>query len=128
MTQDTYRSAYDEATVELRAIVVQFEALHQRKVQLEGVIEALRPLIEEAVLSQSVYTETAAVDETAPFLVQQEEEMAMPETTETVLQPTFVETSNDPFQQRIDNALRHGFTSRDSRVLSLGLNGLLTRA
>ena len=47
---------------------------------------------------------------------------------EALTEVEMADTSADPFQRRIDNALRQGFGGRDSRVLSLGLNGLLTRA
>jgi hypothetical protein len=45
MRQETYRFALDEATAELRDIVVKFEALRSRKEQIEAAVEALRPFI-----------------------------------------------------------------------------------
>ncbi len=137
MTQDTFRFAYEEANAELREILAQFEQLRLRKVQMEQVVEALRPLLSEApavaIAAEIQTAEPAPVAEPAPFLVQQSAEVTpqpVPETATAVeaYQPEPAEESTDPFQRRIDNALRQGFGGRDSRVLSLGLNGLLTRA
>ncbi|HVZ83628.1 MAG TPA: hypothetical protein VG893_08130, partial [Terracidiphilus sp.] len=116
---------------ELLDITRQFEALNQRKAQLEAVVEALRPLFMDAPEAAVAPAEFKA-PEIAPFLVQSVETAEEP-----VLEPAVVgyeepavyaEESSDPFQRRIDNALRQGFGGRDSRVMSLGLNGLLTRA
>jgi hypothetical protein len=133
MTQETYRFAYDEANAELREIVTQFELLEARKEQIEHVVEALKALIAEAPLA-----ETASADvESAPYLLQSVAET----TTESIApesfpEPSFepepayaaAEQSSDPFQRRIDNALRHGLGARESRVLPRALNGLLSRA
>lgn len=153
MTQDTYRFAYEEASAELREIVGQFEQLRLRKTQMEQVIEALRPLLSD-VTAAAIATELqvpemlsfetdapetmpleANESESTPFLVQSSAEVVPDAAAATepvmdamtaVTEPS--EESVDPFQRRIDNALRQGFGGRDSRVLSLGLNGLLTRA
>lgn len=135
MTQDTYRFAFDEANAELREIVAQFEQLQLRKTQMEQVVEALRPLLSDAPAA-AIAAEVRAPEEAA-YLVEQHAEAA-PEATpepepllvEAYKEPDaeLVEESADPFQRRIDNALRQGFGGRDARVLSLGLNGLLTRA
>jgi hypothetical protein len=46
-----------------------------------------------------------------------------------IAEPAYaVEQSSDPFQRRIDNALRHGLGSRESRILPRALSGLLSRA
>lgn len=136
MTQDTYRFAYEEANAELRDILAQFEQLSLRKAQMEQVVEALRPLLSEApaaaIAAEFQSADPTPAAESAPFLVQQSVEAA----PEPVIEPATAEAydsemtdeSADPFQRRIDNALRQGFGGRDSRVLSLGLNGLLTRA
>ena len=132
MTQETYRFAYDEANAELREIVTQFEQLEARKEQIEQVVEALKALLAEAPL-----TETASVEaESAPYLVQSlAETTTEPITTESFPEPAFepepayaAEQSSDPFQRRIDNALRHGLGARESRILPRALNGLLSRA
>ena len=117
MTQETYRFAYEEATSELRDIAGQFEALCVRKTQVEQVIEALRALMNEgqpaeSVLDRQIGAEPSApfVDPT-PFLVQTSvEAMATPEPMgEPEPEPVYAEQSSDPFQRRIDNALKHGF-------------------
>ncbi len=133
MTQETYRFAFEEANAELRDIAVQFEQLRLRKAQMEQVVEALRPLLSDAPVTADAVAAEVKAAEPAPFLVQQSAEL----TEEPVLplslkssseEPAYAEQSSDPFQRRIDNALRHGFGGRDSRVMSLGLNSLLTRA
>jgi hypothetical protein len=130
MTQDTYRFAYDEACAELREILGQFNQLRARKDQMEQVVEALRPLLSD-VPSDEVAPSQPAV-ETAPFLVQQVADVSpdptFAVTPEAVSEAAEVESSSDPFQRRIDNALRHGFGSRESKVMPRALNGLLSRA
>lgn len=134
MTQETYRFAFEEANAELVEILAQFEQLRLRKTQMEQVVEALRPLLSDepvAAVAVAMAAETKAV-EAAPFLVQQSaertEEPVLQPSIEATEEPEYAEQSSDPFQRRIDNALRHGFGGRESRVMSLGLNGLLTRA
>jgi hypothetical protein len=130
MTQDTYRFAYDEANAELREIVGQFELLRARKEQIEQVVAALKVVMDEA----SSGTETIPAEEPAPFLVQTVE-MPEPEPRESYAavalepEPAYAgDQSSDPFQRRIDNALRHGLGSRDARILPRAVNGLLSRA
>lgn len=147
MTQDTYRFAYEEANSELNEIMAQFERLQLRKTQMEQVVEALRPLLSDAPAA-AIAAEMQPAAEAVPFLVQSAvetpyesvaAEAAVETAPEAALAPAMEaftaepetelsDESSDPFQRRIDNALRQGFGSRDSRVLSLGLNGLLTRA
>lgn len=129
MTQDTYRFAYEEANAELREISGQFEQLLVRKERVEQVIEALRPLLGDVPAVEASVNLQAS--EAAPFLVETQQIVAdaTPEVVpEPVSEPAFAEQSSDPFQRRIDNALRHGFGSKDSRVLPRALNGLLSRA
>jgi seryl-tRNA synthetase len=129
MTQDTYRFAYEEANAELREISGQFEQLLVRKERVEQVIEALRPLLGDVPAVEASVNLQAV--EVAPFLVETQQIVAdaTPEVVpEPVSEPAFAEQSSDPFQRRIDNALRHGFGSKDSRVLPRALNGLLSRA
>ena len=146
MPQDTYRFAYEEANSELREIAGQYESLRARKERVEQVLNALRPLVTETALpeikpevkqeiKEIVAAEKQSV-EPAPFLVQQTEDVvpeaapAIPEfTAEPEPEPVFAaEASSDPFQRRIDNALKHGFGSRESKILPRALNGLLSRA
>ena len=44
MTQDTFRTAYQQATAELLDIQDQFEQLRLKKEKIEKVVEALKPL------------------------------------------------------------------------------------
>jgi hypothetical protein len=130
MTQETYRFAYDEANAELREIVAQFERLEARKEHIEQLVEALRALIEETPAMELSSTDA----ETAPYLVQSVAEPAIEPAQESFPEPSFepepvfAEQSSDPFQRRIDNALRHGLGARESRILPRALNGLLSRA
>jgi seryl-tRNA synthetase len=129
MTQDTYRFAYEEANSELREISGQFEQLLVRKERVEQVIEALRPLLGDVPAVETSVNLQAS--EAAPFLVDTQQIVADPTPEvmpESVSEPVYAEQSSDPFQRRIDNALRHGFGSKDSRVLPRALNGLLSRA
>jgi hypothetical protein len=130
MTQDTYRFALEEASAELREIQGQFEQLRARKESVEQVVEALRPLLldqpTEAITDQQLA-------ETAPFLVQPNSDVlaeGLPQAApDSLPEPAYAgEQSSDPFQRRIDNALKHGLGSRESRVLPRALNGLLSRA
>lgn len=129
MTQDTYRFAYDEANAELREIVGQFEELRARKEQIEQVVAALQVVMDEALPG----AEMIPAAEPTPFLVQTVEILA-PEPRESYAatfeaEPAYAgEQASDPFQRRIDNALRHGLGSRDARILPRSVNGLLSRA
>jgi hypothetical protein len=66
MRQETYRFALDEATAELRDIVIQFEALRSRKEQIEQVVEALRPFIGLQAETPTIETSAPAVEFIAP--------------------------------------------------------------
>ena len=145
MTQETYRFAYEEANSELREILGQFDQLQARKEQIEQVVEALKALLFEGPMAE---TAAASGVEAAPFLVQQAAEASMEAKTEVTqesfpeptlqpepafnadnAEPAYAgEQSSDPFQRRIDNALRHGLGTRESRILPRALNGLLSRA
>jgi len=130
MTQETYRLAYEEASSELKEILGQFEVLRVRREKVQQVVDALKPLLSD----EPIATPT---NDPAPFLVQQSSTVSSepaPVATAEVFpepapepEPAFVESS-DPFQRRIDNALRHGLGSRESRILPRALNGLLSRA
>jgi hypothetical protein len=129
MTQETYRFAYDEANAELRDIISQFQQLQARKEQVEQVVKALQVVMDDLSIDLD------GPSESAPFLVQPAEEPrpeAIPSysalSPEAEPEPAFAAESSDPFQRRIDNALRHGLGSRDARILPRALNGLLSRA
>jgi hypothetical protein len=141
MTQETYRFAYEEANAELREILGQFDQLQARKEQIEQVVDALKALLIEG---PSVDTVAGPETEVAPFLVLQVAEADQEAKTELresfsepvihleptpIAEPAYAgEQSSDPFQRRIDNALRHGLGSRESRILPRSLSGLLSRA
>lgn len=128
MTQETYRFAFEEANSELKEIAGQFEVLRVRKEQVEQVIEALRPLM-DGYVSETVADQQVAADP-APFLVQSTVELISTPAPEAIAEPepVYAEQSSDPFQRRIDNALRHGFGGKESRVMPRALSGLLSRA
>jgi hypothetical protein len=133
MTQETYRFAYEEANAELREILGHFDVLKARKEQMEQVVEALKIVLSGEAPAESMANFTA---EQVPFLVhhqtievttQELKNEPAPE-PEFEPEPAFAEQSSDPFQRRIDMALRHGLGTRESRVLPRSLNGLLSRA
>lgn len=135
MTQETYRLAYEQASTELNDILGQFEVLRIRREKMQQVVEALRPLISDASMTEVA---PVASNESSPFLVQQATPISpdpLPVATTEALpepvaepEPAFASESSDPFQRRIDNALRHGLGARESRILPRALNGLLSRA
>jgi hypothetical protein len=135
MTQETYRFAYDEANAELREILGQFEQLQARKDQMEQVLDALKSLLMEGPLLE---TGSVHAMESVPFLVHHVPDLVVeqkPVAHESFPEPSLEpepayagEQSSDPFQRRIDNALRHGLGSRESRILPRALSGLLSRA
>ena len=131
MTEETYRFAYEEAHAELNDIVGQFELLQARKEQMEQVVEALRVVLAEGESGDGPVTGSS---EQVPFLVHQSVELFPEKKTASEpepafeAEPAFAEQSSDPFQRRIDMALRHGLGARESRVLPRGLSGLLSRA
>jgi len=146
MRQETYRFALDEATAELRDIVVKFEALRSRKEQIEQVVEALRPFV--GLQAQETTVETGArvefeepieqpspepqfsfmqisgpgmeVTTTEPALAEDEQ---VPEPVHVLEEATaeqiayFRQPTADPFQRRIDDAL-WGWQQRPEGLLS----------
>ena len=93
------------------------------------VLKAHDPLIERDVAIK-VLADHTATDPTAlgRFLA---EAKAVGFTFALTLEPEPAyagDQSSDPFQRRIDNALRHGLGSRDARILPRAVNGLLSRA
>jgi hypothetical protein len=137
MTQETYRLAYEEASNELKEILTQFDVLRVRREKIQQVADALKPLLTDGPLPESA---VSAASEPSPFLVQQSSTVPAEPTPAPVAapdafpepaveqEPAFASESSDPFQRRIDNALRHGLGSRESRILPRALNGLLSRA
>ena len=130
MKQETYRFAYEEANAELREIMAHFDVLRHRKEQMEQVVEALKVVL----LNEGKVRDSEAVaQEQVPFIVHQSVEILANDNNLPIPEPAFepepayVESA-DPFQRRIDMALRHGLGSKESRILPRALSGLLSRA
>jgi len=126
MRQEAYRVAYDEATAELNEIIAQFDQLQQRKTRLERLAEVLRPLAE--IDGASSTAAPLAVEPMQEPHEQTEEQNAVPvqevQEPAAVAVPQFAEATSDPFQRRINNALRQGFGSGDGREYSRLFSGL----
>lgn len=130
MTQETYRFAYEEANAELREILAHFELLQSRKEQMEQVVEALKVVL---LNEERAETSDETPVEQVPFIVHQSVEILANNKSESMPEPAFepepvYAESSDPFQRRIDMALRHGLGARESRIMPRGLSGLLSRA
>lgn len=125
MRQDAYRVAYEEANAELKEILNQIDQLQQRQTRLERVAEVLKPLAETDGTIQfaeqppaEIHEQAPPFSEPAPAPVTEAEEPA------AVAVGQFAETASDPFQRRINNALRQGFGSGDGREYSRLFGGL----
>jgi hypothetical protein len=132
MRHETYRFAFDQASAELKDIVVRFDQLRSRKERVERIVEALKPFADlpagapipdELAAAQSLYLipQAEAHLNLSAAPVQREAEVAhaaiqslvepspepvvfaLEETPETVEMPA--EVSRDPFQRRIDSVL-----------------------
>ena len=122
MRQETYRFALDQASAELRDIVVKFEALRSRKEQIEAVVEALRPFI--GLQAETTTIETSPVVEIPePVIEQPSPEPQFTEPVHAFEEASaeqiayFRQPSADPFQRRIDDAL-WGWQQRPEGLLS----------
>ena len=121
MTQDTFRTAYQQANTELWDLQEQFERLRLKKEQIEKVVEALKPFIEldsenfaadQRVTDPSIYLVHEAKEvsaepiqraaEAAPEPVVESAHVAdlVPEPVQYATEP-----SSDPFQRRIESVL-----------------------
>lgn len=114
-------TAYELPALTLNTAMPEVSAAPEVHVEEEAPF--LVPLAAVELTPESV---AAFVQESEPVPAMELMQETKPEPE--IAEPVFAEQSSDPFQRRIDNALRHGFGGKDSRVLSLGLNGLLTRA
>ncbi len=66
MFEAAYRNAFETANAELNEIVVQFDQLRMRKDRIEKMVEALKPLMQEAAQAAPAMTESApAVEQSA---------------------------------------------------------------
>lgn len=122
MTEETFRTAYQQANAELWDLHEQFERLRLKKEQIEKVVEALKPFVElqsgstgadQQASDPSVYLVHEAKDvpsepihpasEPTPEPVLEPVEYAVAATPEPVQYAS--EPSSDPFQRRIESVL-----------------------
>ncbi len=126
MRDDAYRAAFEEANAELKEISSQIDQLQQRQTRLERVAEVLKPLAETTGATQ--FSEPLKIETHHDEAQQFSEPASAPqqENTEPAAVPaaSYAETSSDPFQRRINNALRQGFGSGDGREYSRLFSGL----
>jgi hypothetical protein len=123
MTQETFRTAYQQAHAELSDLQEQFERLRLKKEKIEKVVEALKPLIE---LYATGAVEDKAASDPSLYLIHESKD-AVPEPVQRASQPSpepvleqveysatatsepveyaMESTSSDPFQRRIESVL-----------------------
>jgi hypothetical protein len=111
---DVYRVAYDTANTELGEIVERFEQLRTRKDQIERLVAALKPVVEEdaEAAAAEAHEEEAHQEEAQPIAVAQTAEDSFNSADESQ------EMRADPFQRRIDHVLGIGAGIRDVRKYS----------
>ena len=136
MRQQTYRTAYDEAQAELTDLTAQFDSLRLRKEQIECVLEALKPFTglqsdsateaayavsepEESAFEGIEFTYTQVSGPTGESIQMLSEAPAEPVAIEATPEQLayFRQSSSDPFQKRIDDAL-WGWQQRPEGLLS----------
>ena len=142
MRQDVYRVAYDEAISELSDIINQYEQLRQRKERVEKAVEVLKPLVAangQASSAEQIAPRSSPDDPPPPaepsptsghevlavpaaILQRVEEPISYP-----APQAAAAETTSDPFQRRINNALKQGFGGGESREFARAFAGGLLR-
>ena len=140
MRQDVYRVAYDEAISELSDIINKYEQLRLQKERVEKVVEVLKPLLGANAPASSVEP-TAAVtfpDEPPPTVDPPpnsgQEVVSIPvalmhrmEQPISYPAPQAAEIPPDPFQRRINNALRQGLGGGEGREYARAFAGGLLR-
>ena len=142
MGQGTYRIAYDEAITELSTIVEQFEELRLRKERVEKVVEALKPFVGlqtgiSAEELEPAFAKSEPVQQASQAIIHSISEAGIETPTESIRAPIEIPTetvlvpvaatseavsyygqsSSDPFQRRIDDAL-WGWQQRPEGLLS----------
>jgi hypothetical protein len=126
MRQDVFGVAYQEAKSELLEISSRFEQLRQRKERLQGVIAAIAPMIGVPAPVAPTSAPAAQVAPTAPVPVAISNEhpsAPAPEPVAYTFDKVQVpaagedESSTDPFQRRVRNALKFGSNGRDREGL-----------
>lgn len=103
MRQDVYRVAFDEAHSELLDISTRFEELRRRKESLESVIAALGPMLAgtQAAPAQEALAEATTA---APQAAVGPADYSFNHVPAPL--PEGDETTADPFQRRVRNALK----------------------
>lgn len=142
MRQDVYRVAYDEAITELSEILNKFEQLRLRKERIEKAMDVLKPLLgQSAPASLSDMNPAGPSPEAAPPMMDpspthtaEQQSAAVPSAVMQRIEepisypaPQAADNSSDPFQRRINNALRQGFSSGESREFARSFAGSLLR-
>jgi hypothetical protein len=141
MRPDVYRVAYEEAISELSDILNKFEQLRLRKERVEKAVDVLKPLLGMSASANSVdqnpggSSPDASPQTTDPSPNQGQSATVAPQAAmmQRVDEPISYpvpqaggDTTSDPFQRRINNALRQGFGSGESREYARSFaNGLL---
>ena len=141
MRQDVYRVAYDEAIGELSDIINKYEQLRLRKERVEKVVEVLKPLLGKNTPANSVEATVVATspEEPPPSMDPSpdsgQEVVSVPvamlqRVEEPISYPApqaAADATSDPFQRRINNALRQGFGGSESREYARAFAGGLLR-
>lgn len=122
MTQDTFRTAYQQANSELGDLQEQFERLRLKKEQIEKVVEALKPFIDlhgESIVADQQISDPSIylVHESSNVTPEPIQHIAEPSpepvfepieyTAEVTPEPVqyAMEQSSVPFQRRIESVL-----------------------
>jgi len=119
---DVYRVAYETANTELGEIVERFEQLRTRKDQIERLVAALKPVVDEdAAVAAAEAHEEEVVEEVHEDVHEEEAQpIAVAQTAESSFNSADEpqEMRADPFQRRIDHVLGIGAGIRDVRKYS----------
>jgi len=100
MRQEVYRVAYDEAHTELLEISKRYEELRRRKETLESAVTALAPVLGVALPAQGAQP---AIEPASPV---PQETASYGFNEAPAVSHDADESSSDPFQQRVRNALK----------------------
>jgi hypothetical protein len=110
MTPDPYRSAYEKALAELNQIERKFEELRTRKILVENLIMALRPVSGSDHISPS---SQEVASNPGPQIVSEIAAEEIPSVSAPADQYSFLEVPNplaegdgDPFQRRAKTSFR----------------------
>jgi hypothetical protein len=107
MKLDVYSVAYQEANAELLDITMQFELLRRRKQNLETLVAVIGSLLGLAVAPTKPMPEAVQAQGQAPVVSEPQTSPEPPTYTfNQVPVPLPDESSGDPFQRRVRNALK----------------------